>query len=111
MHITIVVHSLDLVYVFLNSSFTDDNVYIDFDGPIMSPTILKFSSSGNIQQVWGSGMFYMPHSITVDTRGNIWITDVAMHQVGICCNGLTSIFEGCFYVLCKCILQWSQDYF
>lgn len=25
--------------------------------------------------------FYLPHGLTVDNEGNIWITDVAMHQV------------------------------
>ncbi len=25
--------------------------------------------------------FYMPHMLTVDSRSNVWVTDVAMHQV------------------------------
>ncbi|CAH2218585.1 jg13580 [Pararge aegeria aegeria] len=25
--------------------------------------------------------FYMPHGITVDKEGNVWLTDVALHQV------------------------------
>ena len=25
--------------------------------------------------------FYMPHGLSVDTEGNLWLTDVAMHQV------------------------------
>lgn len=24
----------------------------------------------------------MPHGLTIDQKGNIWLTDVAMHQVG-----------------------------
>ena len=25
--------------------------------------------------------FYMPHGLHIDSKGNIWVTDVAMHQV------------------------------
>jgi hypothetical protein len=25
--------------------------------------------------------FYMPHGLTIDSESNIWLTDVAMHQV------------------------------
>jgi len=25
--------------------------------------------------------FYMPHGLSVDAEGNLWVTDVAMHQV------------------------------
>lgn len=31
---------------------------------------------------WGANTFYMPHSITVDNMGNVWVTDVGLHQVG-----------------------------
>jgi hypothetical protein len=30
---------------------------------------------------WGEDKFYMPHGLTVDHEGNIWLTDVALHQV------------------------------
>jgi len=30
---------------------------------------------------WGSNRFYMPHGLTVDFEGNIWLTDVGTHQV------------------------------
>lgn len=26
-------------------------------------------------------MFFMPHMITVDKQNNVWMTDVALHQV------------------------------
>lgn len=29
----------------------------------------------------GSGVFYLPHGLTVDDRGTPWVTDVARHQV------------------------------
>lgn len=30
---------------------------------------------------WGKSIFYLPHGLTIDSNGNYWITDVAMHQV------------------------------
>jgi peptidylamidoglycolate lyase len=29
----------------------------------------------------GAHLFYMPHGLTVDHEGNIWVTDVGLHQV------------------------------
>jgi len=30
---------------------------------------------------WGGNVFALPHSITVDSRDNVWVADVALHQV------------------------------
>lgn len=30
---------------------------------------------------WGANLFYMPHGLTIDNHDNIWVTDVALHQV------------------------------
>lgn len=30
---------------------------------------------------WGANIFYMPHGLTIDFESNIWLSDVAMHQV------------------------------
>ncbi|RNA28303.1 peptidylglycine alpha-amidating monooxygenase [Brachionus plicatilis] len=30
---------------------------------------------------WGANRFYMPHGLTIDFDNNIWVTDVALHQV------------------------------
>lgn len=32
-------------------------------------------------QSWGANMFYMPHSISLDSEGNTWVSDVGRHQV------------------------------
>lgn len=37
--------------------------------------------AGEVLASWGGGQFYMPHMITVDLWGFIWVTDVALHQV------------------------------
>lgn len=30
--------------------------------------------------------FYLPHGITADADNNYWLTDVALHQVRLCCR-------------------------
>jgi len=52
------------------------------DSAISLSTILKLDrQSGKILEQWGEGLFIMPHGLTVDQENNIWITDVALHQV------------------------------
>ena len=51
------------------------------DGPIVIPTIVKLTSTGQPKRGWGTSVFYMPHGLTVDLHGHFWVTDVAMHQV------------------------------
>jgi len=29
---------------------------------------------------WGEGLFRMPHMVTVDRWGAVWVTDVGLHQ-------------------------------
>lgn len=52
------------------------------DGPIPEDTVLTLDpDNGDVLTGWGRDLFYMPHSITIDNRGNTWLTDVALHQV------------------------------
>ena len=37
--------------------------------------------SNKIVDSWGSNMFVMPHGLEVDNEDNIWVTDVALHQI------------------------------
>src|SRR5262245_60383220 len=39
------------------------------------PPILKFDKSGKLLKSWGEGMFVFPHGATVDSDGNLWVTD------------------------------------
>jgi sugar lactone lactonase YvrE len=39
------------------------------------PPILKFDPSGKLLASWGGGMFIFPHGATVDSDGNLWVTD------------------------------------
>ncbi|MBV8728837.1 MAG: 6-bladed beta-propeller [Acidobacteriia bacterium] len=42
------------------------------------PPILKFDSSGKLLKAWGESMFVFPHGATVDSEGNLWVTDEQM---------------------------------
>lgn len=57
-----------------------DNVMPDSN--ISSNTILMLDrETGKIIKSWGADLFIMPHGLTVDQWDNIWVTDVALHQV------------------------------
>lgn len=64
-------------------TFDVSNVYLPLKkGPITANTIIAFNrKTGQVSYEWGNGMFYMPHGLTVDHENNVWITDVALHQV------------------------------
>ena len=50
--------------------------------PIALPTVFAMNGRTGIQLVqWGKERFALPHSLTVDYQDNVWITDVALHQV------------------------------
>ncbi|XP_076631155.1 peptidyl-alpha-hydroxyglycine alpha-amidating lyase 1 isoform X1 [Colletes latitarsis] len=59
----------------INDRFNPD------EGPIQENTIILLDKSGRKLFEWGANMFYLPHGITIDSYGNYWITDVALHQV------------------------------
>ena len=50
--------------------------------PIVFPTVFVFHGrTGNPIVQWGKERFALPHSLTVDYQDNVWVTDVALHQV------------------------------
>ncbi|MBU7580219.1 MAG: 6-bladed beta-propeller [Porphyrobacter sp.] len=49
--------------------------------PIAAPTVFKFAADGTLLAQWGAGQFIMPHGISIDAGGKVWITDVAREQV------------------------------
>lgn len=52
------------------------------DSTISQNTILELDNeSGKIIHSWGANYFIMPHGLTVDKENNIWVTDVALHQI------------------------------
>ncbi|KAL0044814.1 hypothetical protein WJX82_010409 [Trebouxia sp. C0006] len=36
--------------------------------------------AGAVLSSWGENLFLMPHGLTVDFEGNVWVTDVGLHQ-------------------------------
>ncbi|CAA9993191.1 unnamed protein product [Nesidiocoris tenuis] len=86
----IAVDKNDTVYIFhrgnhlwTSSSFGQaDNVYTEqYNGAINESTIIMVDKNGRVMKKLGEHMFYLPHGITVDSDFNIWVTDVALHQV------------------------------
>ena len=53
----------------------------DKNSPITTDTVVTVNSTGHIISSWGKDFFFLPHMITIDKENNVWITDVAMHQV------------------------------
>lgn len=50
--------------------------------PIASPVLIAFDArSGRTLRQWGAGLFAMPHGLSTDRAGNVWVTDIAFHQV------------------------------
>ena len=49
--------------------------------PIPQATVLTVNTSGHTINSWGQNTFFLPHMITVDKQNNVWLTDVALHQV------------------------------
>lgn len=41
---------------------------------------VRAQDTGEVLSSWGSGEFLMPHGLTVDLDGNIWVTDCGLHQ-------------------------------
>ncbi|MFZ2277462.1 MAG: peptidyl-alpha-hydroxyglycine alpha-amidating lyase family protein [Prosthecobacter sp.] len=53
--------------------------------PIAAPTVSVFDgATGRLLSSWGANRFIMPHGLTVDLEGNLWLTDVGLHQVFKC---------------------------
>ena len=51
-------------------------------GVIKQETIAELDVlNGEVVNEWGANLFYMPHGLTIDNDENVWITDVALHQV------------------------------
>ncbi len=49
---------------------------------IRAPTVFVFNGlSGALITKWGGDLFALPHLLTVDADDNVWIADVALHQV------------------------------
>jgi len=58
---------------------------------IAEDTIITLDAdTGKVKSSFGSGLFYMPHGLSVDHGGNTWVTDVGLHQVMMFSKGATT---------------------
>lgn len=49
---------------------------------IQENTILTLNKqTGEVLKSWGSDLFIMPHGLEIDKENNVWVTDVALHQI------------------------------
>src|SRR6187455_2367891 len=53
--------------------------------PIAGTTVSIFDgASGERIGPWGANRFVMPHGLSIDHEGNVWLTDVGLHQIFKC---------------------------
>lgn len=64
------------------SSFNETHHYLPKLPPIKENTVLVLDGqTGKVLFQWGADMFWLPHGLTIDRHDNVWLTDVALHQV------------------------------
>merc|ERR1712037_476057 len=69
--------------VWNGKSFDSKNKLIAWkEKPIQVDTIMTLDANkGKVISSFGKDLFYMPHGLDIDGEGNIWVTDVGLHQV------------------------------
>lgn len=79
--IVVIFHRADRTWNY--DTFDENAQYQEkYKGPIRDNTILELDpNTGNIIHGWGNQTFYLPHGIYVDDSENVWLTDIALHQV------------------------------
>ncbi|XP_017867294.1 PREDICTED: peptidyl-alpha-hydroxyglycine alpha-amidating lyase 1 isoform X1 [Drosophila arizonae] len=77
----VIFHRVDRIWS--QTTFNNSNVYQERNmGPIRENTVLGLEpESGKVLYSWGKNFFYMPHGLSIDPEDNVWVTDVALHQV------------------------------
>ncbi|XP_055379907.1 peptidyl-alpha-hydroxyglycine alpha-amidating lyase 1 [Condylostylus longicornis] len=77
----IVFHRVDRIWN--EATFNMSNYFMQQSlGAISGNTVVAFhKKTGKVLYEWGKNLFYMPHGLTIDSEDNVWVTDVALHQV------------------------------
>lgn len=66
----------------MSDTFNASNVYQGTRQPINTTTIVAFNrNTGAADYETGANLFFMPHGLTIDKQGALYVTDVALHQV------------------------------
>lgn len=64
------------------NTFNQSNYYMESMKPIDTPTLVAYyRNTGSVSYKTGEGLFFMPHGLTIDKNGALYVTDVALHQV------------------------------
>ncbi|CAI2311734.1 unnamed protein product [Caenorhabditis sp. 36 PRJEB53466] len=63
------------------SSFNADETFNKELGVIANTTLAIIDREKKVLDEFGAGLFYMPHGLTIDSKGDYWVTDVGSHQV------------------------------
>ncbi|XP_067667286.1 peptidyl-glycine alpha-amidating monooxygenase B-like [Haliotis asinina] len=75
------------VYIFHRGSRQWDSRTFDVNNKLIPQdaipenVIVILDNKGKLVRQFGSDQFYLPHGIEVDSKGNIWVTDIGLHQV------------------------------
>jgi len=67
--------------VWNDKTFGQDHVLKEKKAIDEDPILVLNPDTGDVLESFGKGKFYMPHGLTVDHEGNIYVTDVGLHQV------------------------------
>lgn len=68
--------------VWSEHTFNLSNWYMESRIPIAIPTLVAFKrNTGAVAYKTGVNLFIMPHGLTIDKQGMLYVTDVALHQV------------------------------
>ncbi|KAL8575177.1 hypothetical protein ACOMHN_042487 [Nucella lapillus] len=67
--------------VWNKSLFSQDHTFMAKDKPITQDTVVILTSDGQLVRKFGTNQHFLPQGIEVDDSGNIWLTDIALHQV------------------------------
>ncbi|KAA3675781.1 uncharacterized protein DEA37_0013303, partial [Paragonimus westermani] len=74
-----VLHRADRVWD--PNTFDENEVFHGQSEPPINVGVLAKLNDSELEASYLKDQFYLPHGLTRDHEGNVWITDVAMHQV------------------------------
>ncbi|KAF6780370.1 hypothetical protein AHF37_00148 [Paragonimus kellicotti] len=74
-----VLHRADRVWE--PSTFDENEVFLGQSEPPINVGVLAKLNDSELEASYLKDQFYLPHGLTRDHEGNVWITDTAMHQV------------------------------
>ncbi|GMT02123.1 hypothetical protein PENTCL1PPCAC_24297, partial [Pristionchus entomophagus] len=76
----VVFHRADRVWD--ESTFDESNRMDGKVAPIANSTIAIINATtGQVLEEHGENLFFLPHGLSIDSEGSIWVTDVGSHQI------------------------------